>query len=239
MRKKINTEELTTEENSSNLAANSNHPTMNIQSKLLAVQSELKAPKGQFNAFGKYKYRSCEDILEAVKPLLSKHGLSMTISDDIVDVGGRVYVKATVTVFDHDGNAHSVNAFAREEDTKKGMDASQVTGATSSYARKYALNGMFLIDDTKDSDSTNTHGNDTKVATKAVTAAQAVASSATAAPAPAQAEAPQTEGASIMDKAVNYMKSQADRNKAYETVMRHYGEQLTEAQANALKKFIR
>lgn len=234
MRKKINTEELTTEENSSNLAANSNHPTMNIQSKLLAVQSELKAPKGQFNAFGKYKYRSCEDILEAVKPLLSKHGLSMTISDDIVDVGGRVYVKATVTVFDHDGNAHSVNAYAREEDTKKGMDASQVTGATSSYARKYALNGMFLIDDTKDSDSTNTHGSDNNVATKPKAAPAAEKPAA-----PAAAEPAADSATSIMDKAVNYMKSQADRNKAYETVMRHYGEQLTEAQANALKKFIR
>ncbi len=234
MRKKINTEELTTEENSSNLAENSNHPTMNIQSKLLAVQSELKAPKGQFNAFGKYRYRSCEDILEAVKPLLSKHGLSMTISDDIVDVGGRVYVKATVTVFDHDGNAHSVNAYAREEDVKKGMDASQVTGATSSYARKYALNGMFLIDDTKDSDSTNTHGNDNNVATK-----PKAAPAAEKAAAPAAAEQAADSATSIMDKAVNYMKSQADRNKAYETVMRHYGEQLTEAQANALKKFIR
>jgi hypothetical protein len=131
---------------------------MNIQSKLLAVQSELKAPKGQFNSFGKYKYRSCEDILEAVKPLLAKHKLTLTISDKIEEYGGRVYVMATVTAFDYDGNAHSVSAYAREEETKKGMDASQVTGATSSYARKYALNGMFLIDDTKDSDATNTHG---------------------------------------------------------------------------------
>jgi hypothetical protein len=233
MRKKINTEELTTEENSSNLAENSNHPTMKIQQKLLAVQSELKAPKGQFNAFGKYKYRSCEDILEAVKPLLSKHGLSMTISDDIVDVGGRVYVKATVQV--HFEQQHTMTtAFAREEDVKKGMDASQVTGATSSYARKYALNGMFLIDDTKDSDSTNTHGNDNNVATKPKAAPAAEKPAA-----PAAAEPAADSATSIMDKAVNYMKSQADRNKAYETVMRHYGEQLTEAQTNALKKFIR
>ena len=122
--------------------------------KLIAVQGELKAPKGQYNSFGKYKYRSCEDILEAVKPLLVKNGLLITITDDIVMVGNRIYVKATVTVSD---GTHSVSnsAFAREEETKKGMDGSQVTGASSSYARKYALNGMFCIDDTKDSDATN------------------------------------------------------------------------------------
>jgi hypothetical protein len=198
---------------------------MNIQSKLLAVQSELKAPKGQFNSFGKYNYRSCEDILEAVKPLLSNHGLTMTISDDIVDVGGRVYVKATVTVFDHDGNAHSVNAYAREEESKKGMDASQVTGATSSYARKYALNGMFLIDDTKDSDSTNTHD---KVPTSNN---KPVASPASA---PSGSQEP-----SIMDKAISYVKSQNDKHKAYEQVITKYGEQLSEAQKNAIKKFVR
>ena len=198
---------------------------MNIQSKLLAVQSELKAPKGQFNSFGKYNYRSCEDILEAVKPLLSKHGLSMTISDDIVDVGGRVYVKATVTVFDHDGNAHNVNAYAREEESKKGMDASQVTGATSSYARKYALNGMFLIDDTKDSDSTNTHD---KVPTSNN---KPVASSASA---PSGSQEP-----SIMDKAISYVKSQNDKHKAYEQVITKYGDQLSDAQKNAIKKFVR
>lgn len=123
-------------------------------SKVLVVQNELKAPKGQYNSFGKYHYRSCEDILEAVKPLLVKQGLLLTISDDIISVGDRVYVKATVTISDGE---HSITntALAREEESKKGMDGSQVTGASSSYARKYALNGMFCIDDTKDSDVTN------------------------------------------------------------------------------------
>lgn len=127
-----------------------------ILSKLVAIQGELKAPKGQYNNFGKYKYRSCEDILEAVKPLLVKHNLLMTITDDIILVGDRFYVKATVTITDGEATI-SNSALAREEVEKKGMDASQVTGACSSYARKYALNGMFCIDDTKDADATNTH----------------------------------------------------------------------------------
>ena len=130
---------------------------MNVYEKLAAVQSALKAPKGQFNAFGKYKYRSCEDIVESVKPLLKQNGLLLTMSDEIVMVADRIYVKATATIIDTaEGKEVSVTAFAREEETKKGMDGSQVTGASSSYARKYALNGIFAIDDTKDSDSTNT-----------------------------------------------------------------------------------
>lgn len=116
------------------------------------VQAELKAPKGQYNSFGKYNYRSAEDILEAVKPLLKANGLVLTLSDDIVEVGGRVYVKATAKLTD--GNeVVEVTAFAREAEAKKGMDDSQVTGTASSYARKYALNGLFLIDDTKDADT--------------------------------------------------------------------------------------
>lgn len=123
-----------------------------IHAKLQAIQSELKAPKGQTNAFGKYKYRSCEDILESVKPLLKEQGLTLTLSDDVVEVGGRVYVKATATI--GNGEEHtSVTAFARESLDKKGMDDSQITGAASSYARKYALNGLFCIDDTKDADT--------------------------------------------------------------------------------------
>ena len=124
---------------------------------LVAIQQELKAPKGQFNNFGKYKYRSCEDILEAVKPLLAKNNAQLTISDDIVEIGGRVYVKATATLT-VGSEIESVTAFAREAETKKGMDESQITGMASSYARKYALNGLFLIDDTKDADATNDHG---------------------------------------------------------------------------------
>ena len=124
--------------------------------RLIEIQKELKAPKGQYNSFGKYKYRNCEDILEAVKPLLAKQNLALVIEDDIVAIGDRFYVKANACLFDDTGKLLThATAYAREEDTKKGMDASQLTGATSSYARKYALNGLFAIDDTKDSDTTN------------------------------------------------------------------------------------
>ena len=127
--------------------------------KMVKIQSELKAPKNQVNSFGKYKYRSCEDIIEAVKPILAKEGLYMNISDEIVEVGGKNYVKAVATIFDGE-NQISSSAVARESIDKKGMDDAQQTGATSSYARKYALNGLFGIDDTKDADATNTHGKD-------------------------------------------------------------------------------
>lgn len=116
------------------------------------VQFKLKAPKGQTNNFGHYNYRSCEDILEAVKPLLHEAGLTLTLSDDVIAVGNRVYVKATATVTDGTESI-SNTAFAREAESKKGMDDSQVTGTASSYARKYALNGLFCIDDTKDADT--------------------------------------------------------------------------------------
>lgn len=136
---------------------------MSVYSKLLKVQSELKAPKGQYNGFGKYKYRNCEDILEAAKPLCVESGLLLSLTDKVEFLEGRFYVKATAKVIDvDDGSCHEVEALAREEESKKGMDGSQVTGASSSYARKYALNGLFCIDDTKDSDSTNTHGKEEK-----------------------------------------------------------------------------
>ena len=151
---------------------------MNIYEKLLNVQVELKAPKGQFNKFGNYKYRSCEDILEALKPVLQKHKLAMYISDEVVDTNGSIkkvirdekeettttqeiigkkYIKATITLVNVEKPEEIIkaSAFAREEENKKGQDASQMTGASSSYARKYALNGLFAIDDTKDSDVTN------------------------------------------------------------------------------------
>lgn len=151
---------------------------MNIYEKLLNVQVELKAPKGQFNKFGNYKYRSCEDILEALKPVLQKHKLAMYISDEVVDTNGSIkkvirdekeettttqeiigkkYIKATITLVNVEKPEEVIkaSAFAREEENKKGMDGSQITGASSSYARKYALNGLFAIDDTKDSDITN------------------------------------------------------------------------------------
>ena len=127
---------------------------MGIYEKLSKIQEELKAPKGQYNSFGKYKYRSCEDILEAVKPLLVKNKLSMQISDELMQIGDRYYVKASAILLDIEDNSTMTNtAYAREEEEKKGMDGSQITGTASSYARKYALNGLFLIDDTKDADT--------------------------------------------------------------------------------------
>lgn len=127
-----------------------------INDALLDIQARLKAPKGQTNNFGHYKYRSAEDILEAVKPLLKENGCFLTISDDIVMVGSRIYVKATITLSKNGETIHTT-AFARESESKSGMDASQITGAASSYARKYALNGLFCIDDTTDTDALNTN----------------------------------------------------------------------------------
>lgn len=145
---------------------------MNIYEKLLAIQQELKAPKGQYNSFGKYKYRSCEDILEAVKPICVKYNALLTVSDDLVYMGDRYYIKATATLANTEDSSIKIynneydeitkqpireiivnTAYAREEETKKGMDGSQITGTASSYARKYALNGLFCIDDTKDADT--------------------------------------------------------------------------------------
>ena len=124
--------------------------------KLMIIQQELKAPKSQYNSFGKYSYRSCEDILEAVKPILKKLSVCLILSDEIVNIGDRNYVKSTAILLNENDGAELKNtAYAREEETKKGMDGSQITGASSSYARKYALNGLFLIDDVKDSDTTN------------------------------------------------------------------------------------
>ena len=132
---------------------------MNVYEKLLSVQNQLKAPKSQYNAFGKYNYRNCEDILEAAKPICKAVNALVYLSDEIELIGERYYVKATARFIDPEsGEGVYAVAYAREEETKKGMDGSQVTGASSSYARKYALNGLFDIDDTKDSDTTNTHG---------------------------------------------------------------------------------
>lgn len=136
---------------------------------LKEIQSELKAPKGQRNNFGNYNYRSAEDILEAVKPLLKKHNCALVINDDIVEVGGRVYVKATAMLAIANTPFASASAFAREAESKKGMDEAQVTGAASSYARKYALNGLLAIDDTKDADFTNRHGKNSPATKKVAT----------------------------------------------------------------------
>ena len=132
---------------------------MNIQEKLTTIQLDLKAPKSKRNNFGNYNYRSCEDILEAVKPLLAANMCSLTLDDDVLCIGDRVYVKATATLTDHaEGATISTHAFAREAETKKGMDESQITGTASSYARKSALNGLFAIDDTKDADTDEYQG---------------------------------------------------------------------------------
>ena len=146
---------------------------LNIYEKLHRIQNELKAPKGQYNSFGNYKYRSCEDIFEAVKPLLEKYNLILITTDEMINIGDRYYIKAVAKLVDVDmpyeefDECRAVNCitnvgWAREEEVKKGMDGSQITGASSSYARKYALNGLFLIDDTKDSDTTNVGEEPTK-----------------------------------------------------------------------------
>lgn len=141
--------------------------TMNIYQSLNYIQSNLKAPKGQFNSFGKYHYRSCEDILEGVKPHLKETNTCLVISDEIVTIGDHNYIKATATLYGADGGAIANSAFAKEPLDKKGMDPSQITGATSSYARKYALNGLFCIDDTKDADTDAYTANTTQTKSKA------------------------------------------------------------------------
>ena len=136
---------------------------MNLREKLTSIQTSLKAPKGQFNSFGKYHYRSCEDILEALKSHLASTKTAIIINDEIIAVGNRIYVKATVTLLDDESEETiTATASARESEDKKGMDSSQLTGATSSYARKYALNGLFCIDDNKDADSSDNSKDDKK-----------------------------------------------------------------------------
>lgn len=142
---------------------------LNIKEKLSAIQAELKAPKGQYNKFGKYRYRSAEDIVEAVKPICHKYKTTLVLNDVLVNIGERYYINATAKLLDNESEySLTANGFAREEENKKGMDGSQITGASSSYSRKYALNGLFCIDDTKDSDATNTHGQDKTVSKPSV-----------------------------------------------------------------------
>ena len=133
---------------------------MNVYQKLMAVQSKLKAPKGQWNKFGKYGYRSCEDILEGLKPLLKEVGAILTLDDSVEHIEDRTYIRATATFIDTEkGDKVHVCAFAREDEMLKGMSLAQVTGSVSSYARKYSLNGLFCIDDTKDADSADNRDN--------------------------------------------------------------------------------
>lgn len=139
--------------------------------KLIKIQQELKVPKNRRNTFGNYNYRSAEDIVEAAKPLCNENGLVLNLSDEMVEVGGRVYVKATASL--NDGTMSMVaQGWAREAETKKGMDEAQITGSASSYARKYALNGLFAIDDVADPDATNTHGKDSKSVAKDIPLAE-------------------------------------------------------------------
>ena len=189
-------------------------------SKLAQLQNELHAPKSQYNSFGKYNYRKCEDILEAVKPLLVKYGMTLTISDEMVFAGDRHYIKATCTLLDADNIVYECYGWAREEEEKKGMDQSQITGAASSYARKYALNGMFLIDDSVDSDQTNNHEKENQ-------------------PAASKKQTSPSSKSEIMDKAVNYIKSESKKQEAYDAIIKKYGNELTDNQKNALKKFVR
>lgn len=137
---------------------------MKIMEKLSRIQAQIKVPKSQFNNFGGYKYRSCEDIVEAVKPLCKSEECLLTLSDELKEVGGRVYIIATATLTSFDGSEKfQASAAAREPMAKKGMDESQITGAASSYARKYALNGLFAIDDTKDADTMDNREHDVKI----------------------------------------------------------------------------
>ena len=141
---------------------------MTVFEKLAVIQQELIAPKNQYNSFGKYNYRSCEDILEGLKPCLKKVNAAVTVSDELVQIGDRYYIKATATLHDAEsGESVSNTAYAREDEGKKGMDVSQVTGATSSYARKYALNGLFCIDDVKDADTRDNRQNEAEEQKKA------------------------------------------------------------------------
>lgn len=181
---------------------------------LIMIQQELKAPKGQYNNFGKYKYRSCEDILEAVKPLLADQACTLVISDEIMLIGDRFYVKATATLTNSEGVSVVSTAYAREQDSKSGMDASQLTGATSSYARKYALNGLFCIDDTKDADTMdNTHEGHN-------------------APAPQQDERPwmtEKQFLAVMERIKNGDKAVADKAKEAYRMKKEYRTQIDEA----------
>lgn len=196
--------------------------------RVISLQTRLKAPKSQYNKFGGYSYRKCEDILEGAKVLLDELDLSIVITDEVVVIGERYYVKSTATLIDALDPTNRLESvgMSREELDKKGMDQSQITGASSSYARKYALNGLLMVDDSVDSDGTNDHGKKPADAAKPTRAA--------AKPVPKD-----SGSSSIMDSAVNYIKSQKDKQKAYDAIINKYGEQLSDAQKNGLKKFVR
>lgn len=190
---------------------------LTFQQRLINVQSRLKAPKSQYNSFGKYSYRNQEDILEALKPLLAENELVLTLSDSIHEVFGLVYVESKVRVSSGTDEI-TVTAQAGIDPSRKGMDIAQSFGSSSSYARKYALNAMFLIDDTKDADATNTHGRSAAVATPAAK--------------------PQVNGDDMFQKAIDSMKEKGTKEQ-YDKIITAIGAQLSEAQRNALSKFIK
>ena len=189
---------------------------MSIYETLSHIEVELKAPKNLYNSFGRYKYRNAESILEAAKPLCAKYGCTLTVSDEVILIGSRYYIKATATVQDKDGNAASATALAREDETKKGMDGAQITGTSSSYARKYALNGLFCIDDTKDPDSDEYHNQTTKDHQEATASQEATA----AEPQPVTAS-PEVTTQVVKDMATTALKGYAQRtgkdNKTVQT----------------------
>ena len=189
--------------------------------KVIAVQQALKAPKSQYNSFGKYSYRNQEDILEAVKPLLASTGLVLTISDSVEELVGVAIITATATLTDGTESV-AVTAQAGVDLNRKGMDIAQSFGASSSYARKYALNGLFLIDDTKDADATNQHGKGAPAS------------------APVQASKPTAPAQSTEDtfsQAVEYIKSSKNSAQAVEMVLNKYGSTFSDKQIAAIKKF--
>jgi hypothetical protein len=190
---------------------------LTFQQRLINVQSRLKAPKSQYNSFGKYSYRNQEDILEALKPLLAENELVLTLSDSIHEVFGLVYVESKVRVSSGTDEI-TVTAQAGIDPNRKGMDIAQSFGSSSSYARKYALNAMFLIDDTKDADATNTHGKE--------------------APAAAPRVAAKPKGDDMFQKAIDSMKEKGTKEQ-YDKIITAIGAQLSEAQRNALSKFIK
>lgn len=172
------------------------------------IQHKLKAPKGQYNSFGKYNYRSCEDILEGVKPLLKEHNLALLIDDEIVQIGERYYVKATAKITDG-REIVSATAYAREPDTKKGMDESQITGATSSYARKYALNALLCIDDTKDADTMDNSKKPVQQTQETVYKWQTLKARA-------------TQGGISEDDLIHYLKETLKVNESKDMTQEHY-----------------
>lgn len=193
---------------------------LTLEQRLIAIQYELKAPKSQFNSFGKYAYRNQEDILEALKPLLSKYQLAMTISDTIKEVFGLVYVEASVNV-SLNGETRVSTAQAGIDPNRKGMDIAQSFGSSSSYARKYALNAMFLIDDTKDADATNNHGKDSAPRAPRV-----------AAPAPAPVES------DLFQRATASMKEHGTQEQ-YDKIIASAGDKFNDSQKLALSKLIK